>query len=206
MRLRPVAPFGNYAVMLLTTCAFAAQMLLDPGAYYLSSLVLERWSVSGLLGHMWLHMTMVHLVGNLLTLWIFGHYVCPKLGHVTYALAYVAAGVAAGFVHLAYDGRPVIGASGAIMGILGMYVVICFRQFSGLGPWLILVWFLTTLGAGIVGGFPASYVSHVGGFLGGMILAVGLVSFRLVNLESADPELTTFLGSVSMALGSRCRP
>ncbi len=205
MPLRRIAPFGNYAVMLLITCAFAAQMLLDPGARYLSVLVLERWSVPGLLGHMWLHMTAVHVVGNLLTLWIFGHYVCPKLGHVTYALAYVAAGVAAAFAHLAYDGRPVIGASGAIMGVLGIYVVICFRQLSGLGPWLILVWFLATLGAGIVGGFPASYVSHVGGFLGGMILAVGLVGLRLVNLEWTDPELTSLLGSITVALGNRGR-
>jgi membrane associated rhomboid family serine protease len=188
--------FGNYAVMLLTTGAFAVQMLLDPGAQYLSGLVLEKWSLCGLLGHMWLHLTAVHLLGNLVTLWIFGHYVCPKLGDVTYVLAYVAGGVLAGMVHLACDGRPVIGASGAIMGVLGMYVVLCFRQFSPLGPWLILAWFLATLGMGIAGGFPASYTAHVGGFLGGMALAVGLIILHRVEVDAADPELTTVLGAV----------
>jgi membrane associated rhomboid family serine protease len=145
---------------------------------------------------MWLHLTTIHLIGNLVTLWIFGHYVCPKLGNVTYAVTYVVAGVVAGLAHITCDGRPVIGASGAIMGVLGLYVVLCFRQLSGLGPWLILVWFLVTLGAGIVGGFPASYMSHVGGFLGGMALAQCLIVLRLVNVDAADPELVTLLGSV----------
>ncbi len=195
---RIMPPFGNYAVMLLTACAFAVQMLLDPDAHYLRGLVLERWSLPGLLGHMWLHLTSIHLVGNLLTLWIFGHYVCSKLGNVTYAITYVGAGVVAGLAHIACDGRPVIGASGAIMGVLGMYVILCFRQFGPLGPWLILVWFLVTLGAGLTGGFPAAYMSHVGGFLGGIALAVGLVALRRVDVEASDPEFVTLLGSVLM--------
>jgi len=200
---RDAVPFSNYAIMLFTTCAYAIQMLLDPGAQYLRGLVLENSSISGLLGHIWLHMTMVHLVGNLVALWIFGRYVCPRLGNATYALAYVAAGAAAGLVHLAYDGRPVIGASGAIMGVLGMHVVICYRQFSRLGPWLILAWFLTTLVAGIAGDSPAAYMSHIGGFLAGMALAVCLIIFRLVEVDSADPGLVALLRSVPAASGNR---
>jgi len=192
---RPIKlPAGNYAVMLVATCAFAVQMLLDPGARYLSGLVLEKWSLPGLLGHIWLHMTMVHLVGNLVTLWIFGRYVCRLLGNVPYALAYVIFGMTAGMVHIVCDGRPVIGASGAIMGIFGMHVVICFRQFGRLGPWLVLAWFLATLGAGIVGGFPEAYLDHAGGFLCGMLLALCLVIFRMVKLDGTDPGLATLLG------------
>ena len=150
---RPVAPsLGNYVIMLAAACAFAVQMFFDPGARYLTGFVLERLSMAGLFGHMWLHMTMAHLVGNLITLWIFGHYVCPKLGDVPYALAYITAGLGAGLVHIAYDGRPVIGASGAIMGILGIYVVLCFDQLGRLGPWLILIWFLATSAPESLGG------------------------------------------------------
>jgi membrane associated rhomboid family serine protease len=180
-------PLGNYAIMLAATCAFAAQMLFDPGAHYLSALVLQKWSLPGLFGHMWLHMTMVHLVGNLITLWIFGHYVCPKLGHVPYALAYIAAGLGAGVVHIAYDGRPVIGASGAIMGILGIYVVLCFEQFGRFGPWLILIWFLATLGAAIIGGSPEAYAAHLGGFLSGMMLATCVTFFRMATSGETTP-------------------
>ncbi len=190
-------PWGNYVVILLTTCTFAVQMLLDPGAQYLKGLVLEGWSIPGLLGHMWLHMTTVHLVGNLITLWIFGYYVCPRLGHLTYALAYVAAGVGAGLVHLACDGRPVIGASGAIMGVLGMHVVICYGQFGRLGPWLILTWFLATLIAGIIGHFPAAYMAHVGGFLSGMALAVCPIIYRAAHRDRTGPALLAGLRPAS---------
>jgi membrane associated rhomboid family serine protease len=182
-------PIGNYAIMVIATCVFAVQMLLDPGARYLSGLVLQTWSLPGLFGYMWLHMTVAHLVSNLVTLWIFGRYVCPQLGNVTYALAYVAIGVSAGLVHILYDGRPVIGASGAIMGILGMHVVICFRQLGRLGPWLILVWFLATIGAGIMGNVSDAYMDHAGGFLSGMLLALCLVIFRAVKLDRTDPVL-----------------
>ncbi len=194
---RDAVPFSNYAIMLVTTFAFAVQMLWDPGAQHLRGLVLENGSMLGLLGYMWLHLGMVHLVGNLVTLWIFGHYVCPRLGDATYIVAYLAAGAVAGLVHLAYDGRPMIGASGAIMGVLGMHVVICFRQFGSLGPWLILVWFLTTLGAGVVGNFPAAYISHIGGFLAGMALAVCLMVLGLANIDAADPGLVMLLGSTA---------
>jgi len=189
----PREPLGNYAIMMVIACIFAVQMILDPGAHYLSSLILDKWSMPGLLGHMWLHMTTVHLVGNLVTLWLFGYYVCPRLGSAKYLLAYVGVGIAAGFVHLMYDGRPVIGASGAIMGILGMYVVLCFRQLSSLGPWLILAWFLATLGAGMLGGFPAAYMAHIGGFLSGMALAVFLMVFRIVDSDRTDPALRAML-------------
>lgn len=193
MRIRPAAsvrsaetPFGNYIVMLGMTCAFAVQMLLDPGAKYLGGLVLRTWSVPALLGHMWLHMTAVHLIGNLITLGIFGWYVCPRVGTLTYVAAYTATGLAAGILHVACDGRPVIGASGAIMGVLGMYVVLCFGRLSRVGPWLILAWFAATLTAGAVGHFPAAYMTHVGGFLTGMILAWGLVLYRRAGREQRE--------------------
>jgi len=176
-------PLGNGIIMLAMTGAFAVQMLLDADAKYLAGLVLRTWSIRALLGHIWLHMTAVHLVGNLITLGIFGRYVCPRMSALTYVVAYAAAGFGAGLVHVACDGRPVIGASGAIMGVLGMYVVICFRQLSGLAPWLILVWFVATLTVGAVGGFPAAYMAHVGGFLTGMVLAVCLTLCRLARCD-----------------------
>jgi len=195
VQTRPTVPvLGNYAIMLAATCAFAVQMLFDPGAHYLSGLVLQKCSAPGLFGHMWLHMTTVHLVGNLLTLWIFGRYVCPKLGDVPYTLAYVTAGLGAGLVHIAYDGRPVIGASGAVMGILGVYVVLCFEQFGRLGPWLILTWFLATLAAGVIGDYPAAYMAHIGGFLSGMLLATCVTIYRMAVSGVTVPAPSAFPG------------
>lgn len=56
---------SNYAILLLIACVFNVQMMLDPNAEYLGGMVLEKWSVCALFGHMWLHMTVAHVAGNL---------------------------------------------------------------------------------------------------------------------------------------------
>lgn len=182
-------PFGNYGVMLLATIIFAIQMTLDPQSRYLNGLVLQGWSACALLGHMWLHMSVSHIGGNLITLWIFGNKVSTRVGNSAYPLIYVAAGLGAAVAHILYDGRPVIGASGAIMGVLGVYVVLCFAHFGRLGPWLVLTWFLATLCAGTIGGSSAAYMAHIGGFLSGMMLAVLLLIVGAVSCDSVDPGL-----------------
>lgn len=186
-------PAGNYVIMMLVIAAFAIQIYCDPKQQYLNGLILERLSFSGILGYMWLHMSGVHIVGNLITLWIVGRYVSLKIGNVNYLLSYVCLGIAAAIVHFLCDGRPTIGASGAIMGVLGMHVVLCFRRFGILGPWLILAWFVLNLTAGIIGGYPTSYMAHVGGFLGGMLLANVLILLNIVECSDTDQKLVRIL-------------
>lgn len=186
-------PASNYFVMMLASVTFAIQMICDPKQQYLNGLILERLSFSAVLGYMWLHMSGTHIVGNLITLWIFGRYVSLKMGNVNYLLSYVCLGIAAAAVHVLYDGRPAIGASGAIMGVLGMHVVLCFRRLGALGPWLILVWFLLNLAAGIVGGFPTTYMAHVGGFVAGIILANVLILLDIARCDDTGPSLLRIL-------------
>lgn len=180
----PDVPVGNYLVMVLMTVTFAIQFLYDGGQQYLNSLILDRWSFTAIFSYMWLHASVMHAVWNLIALWIFGRYVCLRIGSVNYPFAYLFVGIVSAIAHIAYDGRPAIGASGAVMGILGMYVVLCFERFSWLGPWLILVWFLLNLTEGVTGSLPVAFLAHTGGFLGGAALAGILVLFRIVERES----------------------
>ncbi|MFC1604109.1 rhomboid family intramembrane serine protease [Planctomycetota bacterium] len=182
-------PAGNYIVMMLATVTFAIQILGDPKQQYLNGFILERLSFASMFGYMWLHMSMAHIVGNLITLWIFGRHVSLKISDASYVLSFLIIGIAASAVHVYYDGRPTIGASGAIMGILGMHVVLCFRQFGVLGPWLILIWFLLNLTAGIIGGYPTTYMAHAGGFLAGMILATLLVITKVAKCDDTGLSL-----------------
>ena len=182
-------PGGNYIVMMLATVTFAIQMLGDPKQQYLNGFVLKHLTFSSMFGYMWLHMSMPHMVGNLITLWIFGRNVSLKISDASYVLSFVLLGIAAATVHFYYDGRPTIGASGAIMGVLGMHVVLCFRQFGILGPWLILIWFLLNLTAGIIGGYPTTYMAHAGGFLAGMFLATLLVIFKVAECDDIGLSL-----------------
>jgi len=182
-------PAGNYIVMMLATVTFAIQMIGDPKQQYLNGFILKHLTFSSMFGYMWLHMSMTHIVGNLITLWIFGRHVSLKISDASYVLSYISLGIASAAVHVYYDGRPTIGASGAIMGVLGMHVVLCFRQFGVLGPWLILIWFLLNLTAGIIGGYPTTYMAHAGGFLSGMILASLLLIFKVAKCDDTGQSL-----------------
>jgi membrane associated rhomboid family serine protease len=181
----PNVPLGNYIIMALAVVSFFIQFTYDAGQEYLSGLVLEGWSFRAILGHMWLHANLPHIVWNLLTLYIFGRHVCSKMGNANFILAYFFVGIFSAFAHIAYDGRPAIGSSGAIMGVLGLHVVLCFERFGFFGPWIVLVWFLLSLTAAFVGILPTAHLSHVGGFVGGLMLASAMSIFHVAAHDSA---------------------
>ncbi len=151
-----------------------------------------------LLTSTFMHGGLIHLGGNLLFLWIFGDNIEQKFGKIKYLGIYIAWGVAAGLIHIFGDAAsavPAVGASGAISGILGAYLVIFpkarIQTFMMLGffwrmmhiqaRWFLPFWlifqnllpfFTQGLGFGVAGGGVA-YLAHIGGFAVG--LATGYV-------------------------------
>lgn len=143
-----------------------------------------------LITHMFLHAGWMHLLGNMLFLWIFGDNVEDEFGHMGFLLFYLACGLAAAALQMAGDLRsnvPMVGASGAIAGVLGCYLlffprarvdvlfifVIFFRVFS-IQAWIVLgVWFGLQLmnGLGEVTDGVA-YLAHVGGFVAGGVISI----------------------------------
>ena len=140
---------------------------------------------------MFLHGGLAHIAGNMLYLWIFGDNVEDAMGHLRYLVFYLLTGLVASLSHVfvtaAFGGNPLIpslGASGAISGVLGGYIVL-YPQRRVRVIWLyqilqvpalvaIGIWFLFQLisGAGMLGGSMGgvAYGAHVGGFLAGVIL------------------------------------
>jgi hypothetical protein len=84
--------------------------------------ILNGWTLKGFFGHIWLHGGILHLLGNMLFLWIFGNAVCAKIGNFKYLPIYIGLGLVAGFSQLVFSGQGSLGASGAINGIVGMYL------------------------------------------------------------------------------------
>jgi len=143
---------------------------------------------------MFLHGSWMHLIFNMLTLWIFGDNVEDYLGHFRYIVLYLISGVAAMAVHTLfnlYSTTPTVGASGAIAGIMGAFFILYprakvltivpffFMWFMWLPAWIVLGYFFVgqfLLGAATsisVHGGNAGGVAvwaHVGGFLAGMAL------------------------------------
>jgi membrane associated rhomboid family serine protease len=157
-----------------------------------------------LLTSMFLHGGWFHLIGNMLFLWIFGNNVEDALGHARYLLLYLASGIAAALVQAASSPAshvPMIGASGAIAGVLGAYLLLYPRANVHVFVWIVIVfrvvnipaaillglWFAMQLVSGLARG-PGTpgvaFWAHVGGFVTGMIL-VAVLRPRGVSLLGA---------------------
>ena len=145
-----------------------------------------------LLTSMFLHGGFMHLAGNMLFLWIFGDNLEDEMGHLGFLGFYLASGLGAGLAHLisAPDSVvPTVGASGAIAGVMGGYlllyprakvdiliIIIFFFKVIPVPAWLMLgFWFVTQLFNG-VGADPTTggvaYWAHAGGFVIGLVLTL----------------------------------
>ena len=139
---------------------------------------------------MFLHAGFLHLAGNMLYLWIFGNNIEDVLGKVRFIMFYLVCGVIAAMCHVYMDSGsrvPMVGASGAISGILGAYMVLFPKvRVKTLAPLgflitiiripaaiLLLLWLglqiYSNMASGNVGGGVA-WMAHIGGFVAGMIL------------------------------------
>ena len=144
-----------------------------------------------LISAMFMHGSLMHLLGNMLYLWIFGDNLEDAMGHGRYLVFYLLTGVLAGLAHVmvtASSGMnplvPCLGASGAISGILGGYIVLFpHRRVRVIWLYQVMqvpaivalgVWFLFQLlsGAGSAGtaGGGVAYGAHIGGFIAGVVL------------------------------------
>jgi len=148
-----------------------------------------------ILTSMFLHGGWLHIIGNMWFLWIFGDNIEDHLGHFRYLLFYLACGIAAAVTHIVFNlssNEPTVGASGAIAGVMGAYVIlyprarvltlvvlIVFFTFWWIPAWVFLgYWFLIQFLSGAAmsiaetsrstGG--VAFWAHVGGFVTGVLL------------------------------------
>ncbi len=158
-------------------------------------LIPEQFTTSSLLTSMFLHGGWMHLLGNMWFLWIFGDNIEDILGPWKFLLFYLACGAAAGItqVFLTTDPRiPTVGASGAIAGVMGAYMlkfphsriltlvtIIFFFTTMEIPAWVMLIyWFVLQFWSGIgsvahshvSGGGGVAFFAHVGGFVAGAAL------------------------------------
>lgn len=146
----------------------------------------------GVVTSMFLHGGWMHLAGNMLFLWIFGDNLEDIMGHVRFALFYLACGLAAAALQIVADPGsrvPMVGASGAIAGVMGgylllfpraridvLFVFVIFFRILPVPAWTMLgIWFGLQLFNGLattatLGGI--AYQAHIGGFLAGLVLTV----------------------------------
>ena len=143
-----------------------------------------------LLTCMFMHGSLLHLLGNMLYLWIFGNNIEDSLGSARFILFYLVAGLSASLTHILFNPNsqiPMIGASGAIAGVLGAYFILfpaarvmtlVFFAVVPVPAALILgIWFVgQILNVGISGG--VAWFAHIGGFVVGLLLVKFVIKRR----------------------------
>lgn len=195
-------PVVNVALITACIAMFVAQLSADGGgqAWAFRPAMLVPGSVSplvaaqGMLLSMFMHGGVLHIAGNMLFLWVFGDNVEDRMGHVRYLLFYLGAGIVATLAHSAttlFTGGgdvPIVGASGAIAGVLGAYLVLLpYARVRTLiflfvfvtvvelpAPIFLVYWFIIQLFQGVGSlGFTTgvAYMAHIGGFAAGFLFA-----------------------------------
>ncbi len=201
---RKLFPYITYALIALNVLFFLVELVAGDA-------FIETWAFvpTRFLAHpggdfltiftsMFMHGGWLHIGGNMLYLWIFGDNVEDRFGHFRYLVFYLLCGIAATFAQLAFSlgsDIPNLGASGAIAGVLGAYVLLFPKRrvtvLLGYGvvqmPALIVIGFWIVLqffnGIGSIavstdtGG--VAYMAHIGGFIAGLVLALVLRGNRV---------------------------
>jgi membrane associated rhomboid family serine protease len=169
----------------------------------------ERINVFTPLFSMFLHGGWIHLIGNCLFFWVFGNNIEDSMGHFRFLVFYLVCGLAAAATHILMSPRspvPTVGASGAISGILGAYLVLyprvrvkmfffflIFFRMIWVPAWAVLLWWfgwqvisalpeLTTVRPEVSSGIAVW--AHIGGFVTGLILVKLFENPRLVAQHS----------------------
>ncbi|MBI5050315.1 MAG: rhomboid family intramembrane serine protease [Nitrospirae bacterium] len=156
---------------------------------------------------MFMHGGLFHLGGNMLYLWIFGNNIEDRLGHIKFVIFYILGGIVAAYSHAVASPSsmlPMVGASGAVSGILGAYVLLFPRAkvytlvFFGffarvitlpavfvIGFWIVLQFINGILSRGLVNQGGVAWFAHIGGFVFGILLIKFFLgkSRRKINLS-----------------------
>ena len=194
---RVLIPFVTYFIIGLNVLVFIYQYFIIQGAQlsenfiYTYALIPANPTILTIFSSMFMHGGFTHIIFNMWFLWIFGDNIESVLGHKKYLLFYFLCGIGAGLSQIQIDPEstiPMVGASGAIAGVLGAYlfrfpratvhvlvILIVFITFIRVPAMIVIgFWFLSNLTAGIgtlgieqTGG--TAWFAHIGGFISGVL-------------------------------------
>jgi membrane associated rhomboid family serine protease len=195
---------GDLMDRALTVLGFTPNAFAHPEGAQIPAPIIPVWAT--ILTSMFLHAGFLHIAGNMLYLWIFGNNIEDAMGHAKFTLFYLVCGVAAALTMLAMDPSshtPIVGASGAISGVLAAYMLLyprarvhvvvplIFYAFWVRAVWVVGIWFALQLVSAVM--TPPSepgtaWWAHVGGFAAGLILTPLLKSRFVPYFGPIDPR------------------
>jgi membrane associated rhomboid family serine protease len=196
-----IRPWVNWSLIALCVLVFLYEITLPPRALdaffqqygAVPADITQLRNLPSIITSMFLHGGWAHLIGNMVFLLIFGDNIEDAMGHISYLLFYLLTGIAAALTQVLLDPGstiPLVGASGAISGVMGAYIVLFphgkvralvvfgyFGQVVLVPAWVMIgLWFVLQLFSGFAAlGMPSdvggvAFWAHVGGFIAGAVL------------------------------------
>jgi len=201
------SPVVTYAIIALCVFVFVLQQLPGIGlavtqaiqyaGVYSTPVAFEPWRM---LTTVFAHASILHIALNMYTLWIFGMMLEPMLGRARFAALFLISGFAGsvGVLLIANPLQPVVGASGAIFGMLGAFFIIQRRLGGNATQLLVLV--AINLVIGFIPGFGIAWQAHVGGLVGGALVGLIYVETRSPSRRRWQLPLLILLSVLLIAL------
>lgn len=199
-------PIGNYALILANVLVFTLADGMGIEAIHRAVPVLHAGvpALHEYITYQFRHGDIMHLVGNMLFLWIFGNAVCDRMGSLNYVIFYLAAGVVAGVTYASTSNSAMLGASGAIAAVTMAFLVFYPRVHVTLLIWFMIVMVIQLpailvigvkivlwdnvisprLGSGMMDN--VAYSAHLGGYTFGFIVALLLLLIRALPRNQFD--------------------
>lgn len=206
-------PYINYALIAINIVIFGLtyQAMNNDSNHWTNRLMLWSYAYgqaeSGVLitrlfqfiSYQFLHGSPMHLIGNMIFLYVFGNAVEDRLGKVGYLFFYLGAGVLAGLAHWLTSPAPVLGASGSVAGVTGAYLAFFPRTritiiyfffligaFQLSAIWLVMIYVALDLYFFAVGVGNTAYTAHLMGYIAGFGVAMALLGTRVLPREVYD--------------------
>jgi membrane associated rhomboid family serine protease len=195
-------PFFSYTFLVLNIVAFLYQISLTPEGLILfldhfstiPSYIGEGHHLGTLLTSMFLHGSIIHLLGNMIFLWVFADNIEATIGNVTFVLFYLAGGVLASLAHVYFNvgsDIPSLGASGAISAVMEAYLIMFLRSrikvpvfliifirqvsmtaLAFLGLWIVMQVVSTFQNMSLVEESGVAWFAHLGGLIFGLVMGL----------------------------------
>jgi membrane associated rhomboid family serine protease len=200
-------PYVNYALIAVNVVifGFTAQNIMhaEMVSRYHSVHRFMLWefdtSIWQFITYQFLHASPMHLIGNMIFLWVFGNAVEDRLGKAGYLFFYLSMGVLAGIGHSLTSDAPVLGASGSVAGVSGAFLMLFpltriafFYWFFFIGffeisaKWVIAFYVIKDILFMGMGVGNTAYTAHLAGYVGGFVVALGLLASRVLSREPYD--------------------
>ena len=200
-------PWANWAIIGITILFYPLCVTESELTPLGEALAFTPGNLLGWVGCVLVHADWWHLGGNLLFLFVFGNAICAKVGNWWYPLLYVALAFLSSFAGLLDGYDKAVGASGAINGVVGIFLiwyvrndVACFYALyrlnrGGTGTfrvssgWIILLWAVFDVYGLLVGESHVGHAAHLGGLISGMLIGLGLLLTGWIKMEDYERSL-----------------